>query len=550
MRVRSGVRAVTARANGLAQRPVVLLAVLALLEFAVVAWLAFRTPHNGWVWYSGGDATEYWTGEWSIAHGLIPQAIISFGLPVLYGWVPLVTGTTLLHGLPVIVVLQALVLVPLVLVLVWAVADRLYGRVYAAVAATLWAIGPVLMLWGFTGSFRPQFEQGFLAPHWAGLTNMADLPSVAAVLACAWATLRAADSGRFDHAIVAGVLGGVMIGLKPANGFFVPAVAVLLIAAWRPKVAAGWAVGVVPALVTLALWKAQGLGHLPITSTYASVHEAAAGPLAVTVTPSRYIPFDRHNLGQELRDLMEVFWSVRLLEFLAVAGAIGAIRRIPAKGAFLTVWFAAFCLVKGSSTLASVPSTSYFRFVEPGIPAFVLLATAVGFLWPVRGRRVAWRPQPESWSFRLSPGLGVAAALALVPLVVIAVAQPAGSMRTARNNLDATEAPISNSLSPTVSPQAGLVRLAWKPIRVPGSTRVRYLVLRSARGDGCDRPPEGAVECYLTGTTVGSTQAPAFVDRPGAGRYAYRIAMVTDYRNAPTASDLMLVSGPAFATTR
>ena len=549
MRARSGVRAVTARANRLAQRPVVLLAALALIELALVAWLAFRTPHNGWVWYSGGDATEYWTAEWSIAHGLIPQAIISFGLPVLYGWVPLVTGATLLHGLPVIVVLQALVLVPLVLVLVWAVADRLFGRVYAACAATLWAVGPLLMLAGLTHSYRPAFEQNFLAPHWAGLTNMADLPSVAAVLACAWATLRAADSGRFDHGILAGVLGGVMIGLKPANGFFVPAVAVLLVAAWRPRVAAGWVAGVVPALVTLALWKAEGLGHLPITSTYASVHEAA-GPLAVTVTPSRYIPFDRHNLGQELRDLKEVFWSVRLLEFLAVAGAVGAIRRVPAKGAFLVVWFAAFCLVKGSSTLASVPSTSYFRFVEPGIPAFVLLATSIGFLWPVRGRRVPWRPQPESWSFKLSPGLGVAAALALVPLVVVGVARPSSSMRTARNNINATEAPISNGLSLTATSASGRVRLSWKPPSVPGSTRVRYLILRSAQGDGCDRPPQGSVECFLSAVPIGSSAVPEFVDRPRTGRHVYRIAMVTDYRDAPTATDLMLVSGPAFATTR
>ena len=66
--------------------------------------------------------------------------MISYGLPVFYGWVPLVTGTTLRHGSPVIVPLQALILVPLVLVLVWAVADELYGRAYAAVAAAIWGL--------------------------------------------------------------------------------------------------------------------------------------------------------------------------------------------------------------------------------------------------------------------------------------------------------------------------------------------------------------------------------------------------------------------------
>ena len=124
MRIPDFPRRALARFGHLAVRPVPLLLTLAVVELATVAWLAFDTPHNGWVWHSGGDATEYWTAQWSVAHGFVPQAVISYGLPVFYGWVPLVTGTTLLHGLPVIVPLQALILVPLVLVLVWAVADR------------------------------------------------------------------------------------------------------------------------------------------------------------------------------------------------------------------------------------------------------------------------------------------------------------------------------------------------------------------------------------------------------------------------------------------
>ncbi len=539
-------RAAAARVSWLAARPWLLLTALAAVELAIVAWLAFDTPHNGWVWYSGGDATEYWTGEWAIAHGLIPQAIISFGLPVYYGWVPLVTGITLLHGLQVIVVLQALVLVPLVLVLVWAVADRLFGRTYAAVASSLWAFGPLLMLAGLTSRYRPSFEQYFLVPHWAGLTNMADLPSVAAVLACAWATLRAADTGRTDDAVVAGVLGGVMIGLKPANGFFIPAVAVLLVAAWRPKVAAGFAAGIVPALITLALWKARGLGHLPITHAYASTREAA-GPLAAT--PSHYIPFDLHRLNQQLIDLKEVFWSLRLLEFLAIAGSLAAIRRVPAKGAFVVVWFAGFCLVKGSSNLASVPSTSYFRFVEPGLPAFVLLIASLGFLVPVHGRRVPWRRAAESWSVRRSPGLIAAGLAALVPLAVIVAAHPARTMRFARNNLNATEAPISSDFALTAAARGDSVRLDWKPRSVPGSTKVSYLILRSTGDDGCERPPQGAVECFVTGNQVSFSRLPFYVDRPPPGhRYAYRVALVADYRDSPTTTDLMLLSSPAFAT--
>src|SRR5438309_858732 len=83
--------------------PVPGLAVLVALQLALAFWFAFKTPHNGWIWYSGGDATEYWTEQWSIAHLLIPQSVIGWGLPVFYAWVPLVTGTTLLSGAAVIV---------------------------------------------------------------------------------------------------------------------------------------------------------------------------------------------------------------------------------------------------------------------------------------------------------------------------------------------------------------------------------------------------------------------------------------------------------------
>jgi hypothetical protein len=35
------------------------LAVLIALQLAQAFWFAFSTPHNGWIWNSGGDATEY-----------------------------------------------------------------------------------------------------------------------------------------------------------------------------------------------------------------------------------------------------------------------------------------------------------------------------------------------------------------------------------------------------------------------------------------------------------------------------------------------------------
>ncbi len=59
---------------------------------------------------------------------------------------PLLTGTTLLSGLPVIVVLQMVVLVPLALVLFFLVSDLLFGRLFAWGATYLWLVAPLLML--------------------------------------------------------------------------------------------------------------------------------------------------------------------------------------------------------------------------------------------------------------------------------------------------------------------------------------------------------------------------------------------------------------------
>ena len=60
---------------------------LVALQVGQAFWFAFNTPHNGWIWYSGGDATSYWTEQWAIGHLQIPQAVVGYGLPVYYAWI-------------------------------------------------------------------------------------------------------------------------------------------------------------------------------------------------------------------------------------------------------------------------------------------------------------------------------------------------------------------------------------------------------------------------------------------------------------------------------
>ena len=502
------------------------------MQLGVTAWFAFATPHNGFIWYSGGDATEYWTGQWAVGHLRLTQSVIGWGLPVFYSWVPLVTGTTLVSGLPVIVVFQALVLVPLTVVLVWLVADRLFGRLYAAGATALWVAGPLLLLWGMPHDYRVRFEQNFLAPHVYGLTNMADLPSVVLSLACAWATLRALDSRRTEEWLFAGLIAGLAIGVKPANAFILVAVAALFALRRQIRGAIMFAVGIAPATLVLALWKQRGLGDLPLFAA-GQVHEAAG--LIVATAPRNYIPWDPHHLKVEFRSLMEHFWSVRLLEWIALAGVVAAVKRAPARGTFLALWFLMFCVVKGSSLHASIATTSYFRLAAPGLPAYALLAAAIVYLVP-HGRPSVARPAPRPvprWALATTAVVG-----AMIPLaLVLALRAQPGSASTVRIDAHSTEAPISTALTATASGST----LSWRPVDGHGA-HMQYVVYRvDADSGGCTAPLSGAYECLFQGAVVAKTTEPfALLIAPGT----YRVAAAANYRNRLNGGDLMLIGPP------
>jgi hypothetical protein len=538
-----------------AVRPVPVLAALVALQVAQALYFGFRTPHNGWIWYSGGDATSYWTEQWQLGHLELPRAVVGYALPVFYAWVPLVAGPALVNGAAVIVIVQVAVLVPLALVLFWLLADRLFGRVYAWAAAALWVAGPLLLLHGFVPHYHWVFDQLFLAPHWFGFANMADLPSVVAVLACAWMTLRAFDTRSSTDAVLAGLLGGLTLAVKPSNGFFLPAVAVLLLGGRRYREAGLWTAGVVPALVTLTLWKVRGLGYLPLTaSSYAHLH-VSAGVQPIAFSGGRYLPFDPKHLYDELQNLREVFWSLRFLEFLGVAGLFGVIRKAPLRGLFVAVWFAGYCIVKASTSRSDFPSGTFFRLAEPGLPAYILLVVGVAFCVPRLGRRLrspAALPAPEAKRLdvrRLAPA---AAVLALIPLILVVVARNPATMKAAFDGNVVQEAPLTHALHlrDARNPD-GTITLTWRTPNV-GSVRPGYVVYMTEdyADNGCRPPSSGALVCKLdTMQRVGLTQANSFVltDRTLVSRARwFRVALVADYQPWNANGDLMLVSGPVF----
>ncbi|MDX6503373.1 MAG: hypothetical protein QOE29_498, partial [Gaiellaceae bacterium] len=56
------------------------------------------------------------------------------------------------------------------------------------------------------------------------------------------------------------------------------------------------------------------------------VAAGASLPLLPMASAGNYIHLDWHRYGQTISDLREVFWSRRLLEFIPLAGFLGAAR--------------------------------------------------------------------------------------------------------------------------------------------------------------------------------------------------------------------------------
>ena len=525
----------------------VLLGAACALQAAIAITVALTSTHNHAVWYSGGDATEYWTSSWMLAHGALPQTVIGYGVPLLWAWVPPLTGAAMISGLPVITLLQALVLVPLCALLVWAIGDLLFGRGFAWWALALWIAGPLLLLWGFDSSYAPQFRDLFLAPHWYGLTDMADFPSLVVVLAAAWAGLRMLQTRALNDAVLCGLCTGLLVGIKPANGFFVPAVALLVLATRSPRTIATWCGALVPALVTLTVWKQKGRGGVPLLSYSPHKEALGAGEHPVLAVTNRYVHLDWGHFTMELHDLAGVFWSVRLLEFLAIAGLLGALRRSPLKGAFLGLWAGAFLIVKGSSTLAGISTLNYYRYVEPGLPAYVLLAASVIFLVPRAGRAFAEPEVPRAWG--RAPLAVAVVLLAAIPLVLVVAAPAATTIRYVRDNSLDNNAPISKTLAAHVIAAGDGIHLTW---RAPdaSSTKVYYAVYRSSTPSTCSLPPEGAVECDLVMKMIHITPGTSFVDTTPTRTNVYRVGMYANYEKAvENGSDLMLI-GPATPVVR
>lgn len=255
-----------------------------------------------------------------------------------------------------LLVLQLGLLLPLVLVSVYTAATEATGRAVGLWAAAVWALGPfaVVPLWDarYDGIYRHRF----LAP----LVGLADEPGFRAMALAAVAValaVVAARRGRLDAAAGAGLAASAAAALDARAVVVLGVPALVLLLARRGRLAAAALGAALPGVVALAI----GDGQLPSLPTAAS----------------RWSHLDANELG-----FQEYFWSMRVLQWLPLAGAVGLARRSVPLAAALLAYVAGFFVVVGSSFDVSFGAGTFLPALIPAAPAYLLLSAGVVLLVP------------------------------------------------------------------------------------------------------------------------------------------------------------------------
>ncbi len=521
-------------------RPRVVLPALVLLQWSCVAAFALSVQHNGWVWYQGGDQIWYTTSGWLLGHGELPPTRVGYGWPSVLTPITLVTGRDFVSAMPPIIAFNMLVLAPAAIACVYSIARHLAGWVAGLWAAALWIVLPYLTITLFRDDYHERFVDQVL-PQALGLTGLADYPSMVCLLGAAVFVLRALSTRAPVDAILAGVLTGFAIGLKPANVLFVAGPGLAFLLARHPRAALLFTAGVVPELIALALWKSRGLGSIPLFAL--DEVRLAAGPQLAAFSVEHYLEtVDLDRFKANMAGLREWFWSARLLQWVPFAGTLAIARRsLPAAG-LLAGWFFAIAIVKGAAADSSIDSGSFFRFLMPAFPAYLLMLAFIPTLVPTALRR--FRAEAYTGSVSAKALVAGAALLAAVPIGLVAFAQPIEPDERAVL-VDGILTPVDRALVPTVAVEGTSTTLTWKA-RDTGRTSVFYRVFRTgAAPEPLDCAGHGgAAECSVKMLVLGTTRANRFTDDSAPEGALYRIGVGANWLDDPTGGDVFVVSPP------
>jgi hypothetical protein len=503
---------------------------LVLLQWLLLLLLTRRIEHDRWLFTQDGAGTYFWSTAWSFAHGHLPPPLVGFAWPLLLTPLAAVRGANYLDALPVLLLLQTLVVLPLMVVAVYGVASRIGGRWLGYLSAAGWILIPYVAVAISSGSYRPAFE-GILLPQGLGLTGAGALPGTACVLVAAYFAVAALDSRDDGHAAIGGVLAGLAIAFDAANALFLFAPAAAYAVARRGRTALVFAAAALPAVVAVALWQYRGLGHVP--------HVEAA--------------IDPHRLELLRQGFRDAFYSDRLAEAAFAAGVVGIARRSWPKSAFVAGWFLPYLLVRGSAASASFGTGGWFGALMPAFPAFVIGVCGLPLLVPRLGERLsrvrelAPPVRPERW---VAAG---AIAVAVVTILVVAALPLEKEPALVASATDRALVPVVGGFTPATGTKPGTVYLQWPAAKAPAGATPFYVVYRSPASvpDGVACTHDGPARCALAMQRLGSTPGLSYSDIAPpvpAGAWTYRIGLAANSAADSGGSGLMLLSPPVHVT--
>jgi hypothetical protein len=546
-------------ADGVARHVVVALAAIVGFQILATVALFFSVNANGWLTYQGGDQIWLVTSAWLLGKGTIGYALTGPGWPMLLAPLTWITGSSSVQLLPLTTVLQVAVLAPVATLAVYDIGARVAGRLAGVWCAAAFAVAPFAAIPYFVQRYHDSWVDQFL-PQALGLTQQADFPSVVAVLVSVAFTVRAFRAAAYREAVLAGTFAGVALALKPANALFLggPLVAFALARRWAhlPLFLASLA----PALLALSIWKARGLGEVPLFAQGEATRLAAGlgDPVMVSATSwlDRTVRLDLDTWRQNMSNLREFTWSARVLQFLPLAGTIAVARRsVPAAG-LLLAWLLGYVVVKGAADVATVESGSFWRLIMPALPAFVLLAAAVPLLVPTFVARMGPRLAPDPGRRPgVAPTAAVVGLLAVVPLAWLVLASQYHVQRNPDGpgyvvpELVVSEIGVPadpDVVSLTVSRVGDANVLHW----TDSTTRARtfYRVYRASLSRGfsemvCDA--RGVDRCDLRAETLVTTRAHTYVDRDPPADAIYRVGVAANWLDDEERGDVFAISPPA-----
>jgi hypothetical protein len=538
-------------------RPATLLVPAIAIQWLTTLGLALTVRHNGWLYYQGGDQLWYYGSGWLLAHGQIPLAVVGPGWPAILAPIGALGGPTLFPALPAIVLFNVLVLAPVALLCIYGIAKRIGGKLFAYWATALWLSVPFIGI-KFTDYLYHQRYTELTLPQGFGLTAMADFPSMVAVLVSVYFALRVLERPDTIEALAAGLAAGAAIAIKPSSSVFLAGVLLGLLYRGRIRGAAYLCAGLAPAIVTLALWKYRGLGYLPLFHSEGSARLALGvhQPLVAFNPLHKYVSFDWHQLNINLLGIKEHFWSMRIVEWLVIAGLIGLGRRSLTALLVVGGWFAAFVVTKATYQNAGVADASLFRIMMPSYPAFILLLASLVYLFPGHHRARFDRPhrsQPRPHARRRLALLAAGAAVfALYPLALVAAASPLQGPQPSAFDAYGLLRSVDPKLRLTATVAGPRVHLTWS-VASPGATKFFYRIWRTNAPDGgvaCTPVPHAAAVCRLTMDDLGAHGGGTFVDKPGRGRWTYRLGLAGNWLNSPLYGDIFSFGPPLAVRVR